>query len=151
MKNTSLGKILKRYRESCGLTQQQVANALNVDRSTYTYYETGNTTPSVPVIIKLSKIYNVPYTVFMSIFEESAHEGSDTGFRADSFDGRWSVAHDSRYPLGGYVDPYERMLCGPRGDAFEKIYDISGEERQLLALFRVLPPEAKQELLKKAE
>lgn len=31
-----LGLKLKYYRESCELSQQQIANALNVDRSTYT-------------------------------------------------------------------------------------------------------------------
>lgn len=56
-----LSKTLKRLRENCGFTQQQVADALNIDRSTYTYYETAKTTPDINTIIKLSKIFHVTY------------------------------------------------------------------------------------------
>ena len=37
-------KKLKRLRENFNLTQQQVAEALGIDRSTYAYYELGRTT-----------------------------------------------------------------------------------------------------------
>lgn len=62
-----LPKILKKLRENCGFTQQQVADTLNIDRSTYAYYETGKTTPDINTIIKLAKIYNVSYA---EIFED---------------------------------------------------------------------------------
>ena len=54
-----LGKKLKYYRENCELSQQQVANALNVDRSTYTYYETGKTNPDSYALIKLADYFGV--------------------------------------------------------------------------------------------
>ena len=38
-----MGKKLKRLRENFNLTQQQVAEALGIDRSTYAYYELGRT------------------------------------------------------------------------------------------------------------
>ena len=38
---------LKFYRHECGLTQQQVADRLKIERSTYTYYETGKTKPDI--------------------------------------------------------------------------------------------------------
>ena len=38
---------LKYYRHECGLTQQQVADRLKIERSTYTYYETGKTKPDI--------------------------------------------------------------------------------------------------------
>lgn len=56
-----LNERLRSLRLSMGLTQMQVAEALNIDRSTYTYYETGKTVPDVKTIIKLSKIFNVSY------------------------------------------------------------------------------------------
>ncbi len=49
-----LGLKLKYYRDNCELSQQQVANILNIDRSTYTYYEPGKTTPSASMLLKLS-------------------------------------------------------------------------------------------------
>ena len=54
-----LGKNLKKLRYQCGLTQKQVADLLSVDRSTYTYYETGRTRPDVNMIVKIAKIYKV--------------------------------------------------------------------------------------------
>ena len=50
---------IKAARTVCKLTQQQVADILGIDRSTYTYYETGTNKPSVEVLVKLSEIYNV--------------------------------------------------------------------------------------------
>ena len=36
---------LKYYRSECKLTQQDVADLLGLERSSYTYYETGKTEP----------------------------------------------------------------------------------------------------------
>ena len=44
---------LKYYRHECGLTQQQVADRLKIERSTYTYYETGKTKPDINTLIKM--------------------------------------------------------------------------------------------------
>ena len=60
-----LNERLRSLRLSMGLTQMQVAEALNIDRSTYTYYETGKTVPDVKTIIKLSKIFNVSYQLIL--------------------------------------------------------------------------------------
>ena len=58
---TKLGDLLKRYRTNCMLTQQQVADALNINRTTYTYYETGKTEPSIETLHKLVQIFNITY------------------------------------------------------------------------------------------
>ena len=50
---------IKAARKECKLTQQQVADVLGLDRSTYSYYELGHLKPSVEVIVKLSAIFNV--------------------------------------------------------------------------------------------
>ena len=54
-----LGTKLKRLRYQCGFTQKQIADLLNVDRSTYTYYETGRTRPDVDMIVKIANVYKV--------------------------------------------------------------------------------------------
>ena len=58
---TKLGELLKRYRTNCMLTQQQVADALNINRTTYTYYETGKTEPSIDTLHKLVQMFNITY------------------------------------------------------------------------------------------
>ncbi len=112
-----LGLKLKYYRESCELSQQQIANALNVDRSTYTYYETGKTTPSASTLLKLSKIFNVPCSIFL----ESINQELDlNSLVADSVDNK-----KSRDTTGSY-------------ESDEKIYDLSKEEKDILIAYRVL-------------
>lgn len=54
-----VGDRLRHYREACALSQGQVAKALNIDRSTYTKYETGETEPSLNTLVKIATIYNV--------------------------------------------------------------------------------------------
>lgn len=58
-KGTKFGNELRRLRIRCGLTQQAVADALHVNRATYTYYETGKTTPSVERLGKIAEILGV--------------------------------------------------------------------------------------------
>ncbi len=50
---------LRELRVNSGYTQQQVADVLDCSRSTYTYYETGKTSPDLPTLILLAKIFNV--------------------------------------------------------------------------------------------
>lgn len=53
------GDRLRRLRESKKLSQQQIANILNIDRSTYARYELGKTQPDYDILQKLAKLYNV--------------------------------------------------------------------------------------------
>lgn len=41
-----------------GYTQEQIANKLNIARTTYTGYEIGNVTPSLEVALNIKKILN---------------------------------------------------------------------------------------------
>ncbi len=61
---------LKYYRHECGLTQQQVADRLKIERSTYTYYETGKTKPDINTLIKIAKVYNINYTQLLQGIED---------------------------------------------------------------------------------
>ena len=55
----SLGQNLIYYRKKCGLTQQQVADMLNLNRSTYTKYETSVSEPSLEILLKIANIFGV--------------------------------------------------------------------------------------------
>ena len=57
--NPYLRKNLKYLRECCQLTQQEIANALYIDRSAYTYWECGKSTPSINKITALIELYRV--------------------------------------------------------------------------------------------
>ena len=61
----TLGEKLRELRESYDLSQNQVAAALNIDRSTYTNYELDKTRPSLEMLVKLAHIFNVPKDTFL--------------------------------------------------------------------------------------
>ena len=55
----NISRKLRQYRESCGLSQKQVAQALSLSRSTYTKYETGETEPNLLTLVRIAAIYRV--------------------------------------------------------------------------------------------
>lgn len=55
----NLGETLKKLRLSHGFTQQNIADMLCINRSTYTYYETGKTQPDILTIKQLALLYDV--------------------------------------------------------------------------------------------
>jgi len=50
---------LKQLRQQCELTQKQIADTLSIDRSTYSYYETGKTSPPLDTLVRLAKMFNI--------------------------------------------------------------------------------------------
>ena len=82
--NDFLAERLRQARLQAGYSQQNVADALNVNRATYTYYETGKTTPSISVLKLLAKIYNV--SLMELLMDESEAGQLRDSSRSDSFD-----------------------------------------------------------------
>jgi Predicted transcriptional regulators len=109
--DTILSKKLRKFRENSGYTQQQVADALNIDRSTYSYYELGKTTPDIHTLIALAKIFNITIT---DLLEESAETAR-------------------------VKDPSAEKRFGRKNDSF--IYELSKDEKQLIIYYRLLKPE----------
>lgn len=122
MNNSKFSLVLRQCRENSGLTQKQVADALNVERSTYAYYETGTTHPSGSMIIKLSNIFNVNYSVFMDAV-------GDTEFDSNEEDENFTTLSDNSWR--------ER----------ERIYTLPKSEQNLIVNFRSLYSEQKQSIL----
>nr|MDE7389687.1 helix-turn-helix domain-containing protein [Lachnospiraceae bacterium] len=121
MNNSKFSLVLRQCRENSGLTQKQVADALNVERSTYAYYETGTTHPSGSMIIKLSNIFNVNYNVFMDAV-------GDTEFDNNEEDENFTTLSDTSWK--------ER----------EKIYTLPSSEQNLIINYRSLNRKQKAEI-----
>jgi len=49
----------RHFRKEYGLTQQNVADALNIQKSAYQRYEKGRVVPAATVIINLADYFNV--------------------------------------------------------------------------------------------
>lgn len=54
------GDVLRKLRTDRGLTQKAVAEALNINRSTYSFHESGKTLPDFQRVSALAKIFEVP-------------------------------------------------------------------------------------------
>lgn len=113
-----LYQTLKKLREECGYTQQQIADVLQLERSTYAYYETGRTTPDVRTICTLAKIYHVPVGHLLN--EEEEPKVSDTAQKRMADD---SLLED------------------------ERVNTLTREEKQLLIYYRLMPRAQRVELL----
>ncbi len=50
---------LRQCRNNCKLSQQQVADTLGINRSTYSYYELGRSQPDLETLVKLAQIFRV--------------------------------------------------------------------------------------------
>ncbi len=66
--------LLIRYRLICGFTQQMIADKLHIDRSTYSYYESGKVTPGLKKILVLRRILNIPYKELINCFNEETDQ-----------------------------------------------------------------------------
>lgn len=117
-----LSERLKHIRRECGLTQMQVAQALGIDRSTYTYYETGKTSPDVNGLKRLARIFGV--SVNDLLYND---ESSDVVLFSDN-------------------EPSYQS-----GDRAVMMGSLSKSEKQLLLLFRQLNEAGKEDLMKRAK
>ena len=60
MDKLNIGQQLRKLRKSLQYTQIQIANSLNIDRSTYSYYESGKAMPKMDCFLQLIVLYDIP-------------------------------------------------------------------------------------------
>lgn len=70
----AFGCKLKQYRVACGLTQDQVASVLNINRTTYTKYETGVSEPSHELLGRIVSLFGTDFNSVLG--EKDVYEGS---------------------------------------------------------------------------
>lgn len=68
--NQEFGKKLKLMRRNTYLTQANVADQLGIERSTYSYYETGKTFPRISILTKLTEVFDCD---FNALFYKKSH------------------------------------------------------------------------------
>ena len=70
-------KLLKTLRKENGLTQQQVADYLHLDRSSYAYYESGRTKINIDILMRLAKFFQI--SLAMLVGEELPAQQLESG------------------------------------------------------------------------
>lgn len=117
---TPLGQTLHTLRRTAGLTQGDVATQLGLDRSTYSYYETGFSLPNVDNLKRLADIFGV-----------------STDFLLGRTDGTQKLA------VQDIADHRDGL------DSARILSLLSPDERTALMWYRQLSPEDKAALLQK--
>lgn len=76
-KQELLGGILREFRKENGYTQQQIADYLGVDRTTYVKYETAQRNPDLDDIIGLAALYGISVDMLLGdYFDEAVNKKS---------------------------------------------------------------------------
>lgn len=65
----NFGRRLKQYRAICGLTQEQVASVLNINRTTYTKYETGVSEPSQELLGRIVALFGTDFNTILGFID----------------------------------------------------------------------------------
>ena len=114
---TKFGNELRRLRVQSGLTQQAVADALHVNRATYTFYETGTTTPSVERLGKIAEILGVTELRLASLLQASFE-----------------------------TEPLDTQRASKKvAEAPENIGQLTPQEKSLIARYRAGSPEQREQ------
>lgn len=111
MDKIRINERLRELRIKSGYTQSQIAKILNIDRSTYSYYETGKTMPDISALLTLAKIFNI--SISELLVDESNPKAvknmADSGVKMD-------------------------FICGKKNSSH--IYELSSAEKDLIGIFR---------------
>lgn len=110
---------MKMRRAQCGLTQQEIADRLGIDRTTYTKYESGKSEPNFEMLQKISSILKIPKAELLEEWTEDCqmtilHDGTDK-----------SSSNIIPYSSTGSVPILGRI---PAGIPLEAVEEIEGYE-----------------------
>ena len=128
MGKSKFALVLRMHRENAGLTQKQVADALNIKRSTYSYYELGSSNPSGVTILKLARILNVDYSVLMDAIGDVGYVKQEKQEELS----RQIILRDSAVEFPDEEDKNS-----------EKIYSLKKSEKNMIVLYRAFNSEQK--------
>ena len=100
----TLGEKLRFYRTAERYTQGTIAEMLGMERSTYTYYETDKTQPSIQNLLRLARLYGVSVEALAS--EEYVPLGAEEFL--DSHEKRTRDRQDGLHDVSDY---HRRNVC----------------------------------------
>lgn len=120
----SFGDRLRTLRNQAAMTQQQVAESLQLMRATYTYYETGKTFPDLEILMRIAQFYGVSTDFLLN------------DYRPEGFS---PVLRDRTEPE--YADSVQQQ---------GEDWDLKETEQMLIMAFRRLDTEGQLRILNQA-
>lgn len=120
-----LGKRLQDFRHAGHYSQAEIAMILGIERSTYSYYESGKTVPIIFDLTRLASLYGTTIDHLVS------------GGSADPL----QTLHDSGKPLRAVVRRKQKTFPA------ETLSELLSDERKLLGLYRSATAQERAEIL----
>ncbi|MFD2890018.1 helix-turn-helix transcriptional regulator [Chitinophaga cymbidii] len=104
-----LHKNLRAFRIAFGFSQKDVADAIQIRRTTYQAYEDGRNTPGVVVLEALRKLYEAPMGLLLNhdleMVQFDKESKTVTFSTVDGAFGRYSLGHDNANKLDIFIGP----------------------------------------------
>jgi transcriptional regulator with XRE-family HTH domain len=113
------------------LTQNEVADALSVDRSTYAYYESGKSIPPMEVLTRFAGIFSIPLSLITNGTLSAAKDEPMVTTPSSQL-----VFHDSDNPIKALYanQSKENNTLSPE----ESFCTLPADEKELLVRYRLM-------------
>lgn len=119
MKNPELARQMRALRTVNHYTQQQIADLLNIDRTTYTSYEISKNTPDIMLLDAFARIFHV-----------------DVDF----------ILHIDTQNVDALCDEIETYVADNKEPSYSLVSQLDKDERTLIAAYRLLSDEDKEKV-----
>ena len=136
-KPNDLGLRMKTVRKANRMTQQQVADALNIDRTTYTAYEISKNTPDVLLLDAFAKIFSTTVDTLLNADIKVLYQLHDD---VEEYvpKGKTYTKEEQENRITLKLQNNERIFLS----------ELNKEEKALLAEYRVLSEKDKKKIVK---
>lgn len=139
-KQNDLGLRMKTVRKANRLTQQQVADILSIDRTTYTAYEISKNMPDIMLLDSFAKIFSTTVDAIVNLDLKDLYKLHDDVEEYDPKGKRYTKAERE-----------ERIETKLKNDDRIFLSELNKEEKALLAEFRVLSEKDKKKIIRSVE
>ena len=142
---------IKKFRESSGYTQKQVSNLLNIERSTYSYYEIGKTIPDLKTLLKLAEIFKKPLMSLLEDERSGMNFADSPQFNQDHEDLKEKNKKYSKYKQSiTKISEIKSKKCNPKRfckNEYPKfLTDLTTQEKDIIICFRMLSYTSQKEI-----
>lgn len=118
----NVGRRLKQYRIACGLTQDQVASVLNINRTTYTKYETGVSEPSQELLGRIVSLFGTDFNSVLGEKDMFERKVSDTQLTM------FNLTKDEQY----LISAFRTFSKDEKAELNKRIEEILAERKRKL-------------------
>ncbi len=119
MKNPELARQMRALRTVNHYTQQQIADLLNIDRTTYTSYEISKNTPDIMLLDAFARIFHVNVDFILHIDTQN---------------------------VDALCDEIETYVADNKEPSYSLVSQLDKDERTLIAAYRLLSDEDKEKV-----